>query len=78
MVMSKQNIGEISSKKGFFKYARKPTEPEFIVQAKLITESFEFDGKRFSRGYLVLDQRGKLSAMSFNDFIFKYEILRFG
>lgn len=78
MVMSKQNIGEISSKKGFFKYALKPTEPESIVQAKLITEPFQFDGHQFARGYLVSDQDGKLSAMSFDDFIFKYEILKFG
>ena len=78
MVMSKQNIGEISSRKGFFKYMRKPIEPESIVLAKLMNEPFEFDGHKFSRGYMVVDQCGKLAAMSFDDFIFKYEILKFG
>ena len=69
-------IGQVSSRKGFFKYMLKPKHPESIVQAKLIAQPFEFDGQRFSRGYLLVDQRGKISAMSFDDFVFKYEVFR--
>ncbi|MFQ5638665.1 MAG: hypothetical protein ACE5IR_11800 [bacterium] len=78
MILNADNIGEVTSRKGFFKYTKRPTAPETLVKAKLINEPFRFKfggGKiqSFDRGYIVIFGNGKIAAMDFEKFNDLYE-----
>ena len=73
-VISEKNIGDITGRKGFFKYRRVK-----MVSARLMEEAFVVKRpqgtKSCERGYLIVNDDGSLDAVPFDEFNEKFDRL---
>ena len=66
-VINKKNLGDVTGRKGFFRFRRVKT-----VSARLMEEPFVVvrpEGNKFcERGYLIVNEDGSLDAVPFDEF----------